>query len=85
LKTALAVTAAGWAVLMALSPLLQIRAVIRSRSSRDVSIGYFAVLLVGFGLWVAYGWAIGNLALIIPNILAFVICVVTIGIAARFR
>lgn len=85
MRTALAVTAASWAVLMALAPLLQIRAVVRRGSSHDVSIGYFAVLLIGFGLWVGYGWAIANLALIVPNIIAFVVCVVTIGVAARFR
>jgi uncharacterized protein with PQ loop repeat len=36
----------------------------RQRSSRDVSISYFAVLLVGFVLWLSYGIAARNLALI---------------------
>ena len=48
----LAVSAAAWGVLMALSPVLQIRRMLRQRSSADVSIGYFAVLLVGFLLWI---------------------------------
>ena len=50
-STALGITAASWAVAMALSPLLQIREILRRRSSQGISIGYFAVLLVGFGLW----------------------------------
>jgi Na+/melibiose symporter-like transporter len=36
---------------MGVSPVLQIRRMLRQRSSRDVSISYFAVLLVGFVLW----------------------------------
>jgi MtN3 and saliva related transmembrane protein len=32
-----------------------------------ISIGYFAVLLVGFGLWVSYGIASHDLPLVVPN------------------
>jgi MtN3 and saliva related transmembrane protein len=53
--TGLAITAAVWGVLMGVSPVLQIRRMLRQRSSRDVSISYFAVLLVGFVLWLSYG------------------------------
>jgi hypothetical protein len=45
--TGLAVAAAAWGVLMGVSPVLQIRRMVRQRSSRDVSIGYFAILLIG--------------------------------------
>src|SRR5580704_19185721 len=44
--TGLAVAAAAWGVLMGVSPVLQIRRMVRQRSSRDVSIGYFAILLI---------------------------------------
>jgi len=50
--TGLAVAAAAWGVLMGISPVLQIRRMLRQRSSRDVSVGYFAILLVGFLLWI---------------------------------
>ena len=83
--TALAVGAATWGVVMALSPLLQIRRMLNTRSSKDVSIGYFLVLLVGFVLWIAYGVSIGNLALIIPNAVAVITGVVTVVIAALLR
>ena len=81
----LAILAATWGVLMALSPILQIRRMLERRSSDDVSIGYFVVLLVGFVLWVAYGIALGNAALIVPNFVAFTIGLTTIVIAYRFR
>jgi len=45
---------------MAISPALQIRKMLHHRSSREVSIAYFWVLLAGFALWVAYGLTIEN-------------------------
>jgi MtN3 and saliva related transmembrane protein len=85
LTTALAIAAATWAVLMAVAPILQIRAMVRARSSRQVSIGYFGILLVGFALWFAYGVAADLLALIVPNTVAFLATLATIVVAARYR
>lgn len=82
---ALGIAAAAWGVLMAISPLLQIRRILDRRSSADVSIGYLAVLQVGFTLWVAYGLSLGNLAIVVPNSVAFAVGVATIGIAIRYR
>jgi len=83
--TGLAVAAAAWGVLMGLSPVLQIRRMLRQRSSRDVSVGYFTILLVGFVLWIGYGIASHNLALIVPNAVALLIGVSTVAIALRLR
>ena len=83
--TGLAVAAAAWGVLMGISPVLQIRRMLRQRSSRDVSVGYFSILLVGFGLWISYGIAARNLALIVPNTVAMIIGAATIAIAVRLR
>ena len=83
--TGLAVAAAAWGVLMGVSPVLQIRRMLRQRSSRDVSVGYFTILLVGFGLWISYGITSRNLALIVPNTVALLIGVSTIAIALRLR
>jgi MtN3 and saliva related transmembrane protein len=83
--TALAIGAATWGVVMALSPLLQIRRMIERSSSEDVSISYFIVLLVGFGLWIAYGISITNVALVVPNAVALVVGTATIMVAAWYR
>jgi uncharacterized protein with PQ loop repeat len=82
---ALGPVAAAYGVLMAISPLLQIRRMLQTRSSADVSIGYLAVIEVGFGLWVAYGLSLPNLALAIPNAVALVVGLITIVIALRLR
>ena len=84
-ETVLGIMAGSWAVLMAVSPILQIRQILRMRSSKEVSIPYFVVLIVGFLLWIAYGIAIENAALIIPNSVATVIGIMTIVVARRFR
>jgi MtN3 and saliva related transmembrane protein len=82
---ALAVLAAGWGVLMALSPILQIRRIFQRRSSADISIGYLLVLQIGFLLWMSYGIALRNLAIITPNTVAFLIGLLTLLVTLRFR
>jgi MtN3 and saliva related transmembrane protein len=84
-STALGVTAASWAVAMALAPTLQIREMMRRGSSEGISIGYFTVLIVGFGLWVSYGIASRDLALIVPNCVAFLVMGCTIVVALDKR
>lgn len=84
-STALGITAATWALVMALAPILQIREIVRRGSSEGISIGYFAVLIVGFGLWVAYGLASRNLPLVIPNCVAFLVMGCTIAVALDKR
>ena len=85
LETALGVAAAFWGILMAISPALQIRKMLQHRSSREVSVAYFWVLLVGFALWIAYGISIENWYLVVPNAVAFTVCATTIVVALRYR
>jgi len=83
--TLLAVTASVWGVAMALSPVLQIRTMIAQRSSRGISLGYLTVLLVGFGLWLGYGIALGNAAIIVPNAVALLTGGATIAVVLYYR
>jgi MtN3 and saliva related transmembrane protein len=87
MASALGIAAAVWGVVMALAPVLQIRRMIIRRSSADLSLGYFAVLLPGFGLWVGYGWTRGDWPLVIPNTIALTVGIVTViaGIVLRRR
>jgi MtN3 and saliva related transmembrane protein len=82
---ALAIIAASWGVMMALSPILQLRRILERRSSADISIAYLAVLQVGFTLWMAYGIALGNIAIVVPNSVAFLVGAATLAISLRFR
>jgi MtN3 and saliva related transmembrane protein len=81
----LSAAASAYGVLMGLSPVLQIRRMLREKSSRDVSLGYFLVLLAGFSLWVAYGLVAGNLVLVVPNAVALLVGMALVIIALRLR
>ena len=85
MTTALAFAASGWGIAMAVSPVLQIRKIVQHRSSHGVSVGYMSVLFVGFLLWLAYGIALENWALIVPNTIATVVIVATMVVALRYR
>jgi len=82
---ALGILAATWGVVMALSPVLQIRRILHRRSSDDVCVGYLSVVTVGFVIWIAYGATIGNLVVMLPNTVALLVGVTTIVVALRYR
>jgi MtN3 and saliva related transmembrane protein len=84
-QTVLAAAASSWAVLMGLAPLLQIRRMLCERSSRELSVGYFTILVIGFLLWISYGAVAGILALVIPNTVALVAGAAVIVVALRLR
>ncbi len=70
---------------MGVAPLLQIRRMLRERSSREVSLGYYAILLAGFLLWISYGIAAQNLVLIVPNTVALLVGLTLVAVALRLR
>ncbi len=74
-----------WGVAMAVSPGLQIRRMLQTRESADVSVGYFSVLSIGFLLWALYGMSIDSRILTSCNTVAFVFGIATILVALRLR
>jgi MtN3 and saliva related transmembrane protein len=83
--TALGIAAATWAVVMAVSPLLQVREILRRGSSEGISASYFAVLVGGFCLWIAYGVARHDVPLVVPNSAAVAVTLFTIAVILRKR
>jgi MtN3 and saliva related transmembrane protein len=82
-ETVLALVASSFGVVMGVAPALQIRRMLRERSSRDVSIGYFAIIACGSVLWGSYGVSLGNFAIVIPNVVGFLAAIATVGVALR--
>jgi len=80
---AIGATCAGLA--MALSPVLQIRRMRRTRSSNDLSLLYLSLLDLGFVMWIAYGLSIGNWVVVGTNTASLTFMSVTILIALRYR
>ena len=81
----LAICAGTWGVVMAIAPGMQLRKMLRTRNSTDVSLSFFSLLLPGYVLWVSYGVARGDPALIVPNAVAFCVAVATMLVALHFR
>ncbi len=70
---------------MALSPLLQARAMRRTGSSRDVSLGALWIFVVNCFGWIAYGVSIASIPVVFPNVIALVALAVAISVAVHFR
>jgi uncharacterized protein with PQ loop repeat len=83
--TILATMAAVFGVLMGVAPLLQARRILRLKTSRDISIGFFCVPVVGQSIWVAYGIALANAAVIASNGAGVLANVAVIIVAIRWR
>ncbi len=81
----LAVVASAWGILMAVSPVLQVRRMLQTGSSADVSIGWLGLLVPGFALWALYGASIGNLPVMLTNSVSLAFGLLTIGVALHFR
>ncbi|MEO1060399.1 MAG: SemiSWEET family transporter [Actinomycetota bacterium] len=85
LSDQIAVLAGAWGVLMAIAPLLQIRAIVRRGDSAGVSAGHIAVLCVGFVLWLTYGLSIASTPLIVTNVVAITTGIATLAVIVRYR
>lgn len=81
----LAVGATVAGLVMALSPVLQIRRMRRTRSSHDISLQYLGLLCLGFVLWIAYGASIPNWVIIGTNCASLSVMLVTILVALGYR
>ncbi len=43
----------------------------RTKSTKDLSLGYLTVILSGVALWIAYGFAISDVPVIVANCVSF--------------
>jgi uncharacterized protein with PQ loop repeat len=81
----LSIIVTGYGLVMAVAPLLQMRHVVRRRSSEGMSIAYFAMVSAGLFSWLIYGLASGSGPLVVVNAVALVVMLATVVTAHRFR
>jgi uncharacterized protein with PQ loop repeat len=79
----LAVVTTLWGLVMGLSPLLQIRVILRERDATGTSLGWVLVLLVGFVLWLSYGLTKGDVPIVVTNIVAIVVTSTLLAVILR--
>jgi len=81
----LSVLAGSLGILMGASPLLQAYRAHQRRSSSDVSMPFLALLWVGGAAWLAYGIALGNIAMMVANSVGVVACTTAIAVSHHWR
>ncbi len=85
MSSAIAYVTTFWGLLMGLAPLLQVRVIVRERSSEGISAGWVLILLVGFLLWLAYGFVNRDVPLIITNVVAVSVTTTLLVTMRRYR
>lgn len=56
----------------------------RTRSARDVNLGLLVLLILGNGLWLAYGALIGSLGLVAANLVSVPLCLLILAVKLRY-
>ena len=59
------------AILTTLSFLPQALQVIRTKNTEGISLGMYAMFVLGVFLWSLYGYIIGDMAILVSNIITF--------------
>lgn len=56
----------------------------RTRSTHDISLGMFSLMTLGIVLWLVYGAFIGDLPLIVANLVTFVLAATILVFKLRY-
>lgn len=56
-----------WSVLISFSMILQIRKIIKRKSSKDVSLPFFLIVMMAYVFWLLHGILVGNVYLMISQ------------------
>ncbi|AZQ76450.1 hypothetical protein EJ997_02930 [Flaviflexus ciconiae] len=84
-STFLTVATTVWGLVMALAPVLQIRLILQTRDSSQVSLSWMFILLIGYILWFAYGIAFDTTPLIIANSVSAIVGLTLIVLVFKYR
>jgi MtN3 and saliva related transmembrane protein len=74
-----------WGLVMALSPILQIRVIVRNQDASGTSPAWVAILIVGFLLWLSYGVVNQAPPLIITNTVSAIVGITLLVVIAVYR
>jgi uncharacterized protein with PQ loop repeat len=81
----LAPAATAYGVFAALAALLQTRQMLARRASCDVSARFFGAYAGGYAIWLLYGLSVGDVPLIIVDVVGLVCGGVTLVVALALR
>ena len=81
--SAFGVLASVMGTLMAAAPLLQLHRIRRRHSAEDVSKAFITIVCCGSASWLAYGIALGDAFMIVPNVIGVAANGATLLVACR--
>jgi MtN3 and saliva related transmembrane protein len=58
---------------------------IRSRDTRGISLGMYAVFTIGVGFWLGYGVVLGSWPMIVSNIITLGLSATILGLKLRYK
>jgi MtN3 and saliva related transmembrane protein len=62
----------------------QVFKILRERDASAVSLRMYVVTVIGFALWTAYGWLLGQWPLIAANSISFMLAATVLFLKVRF-
>lgn len=71
--------------LTTISFLPQVLKIVRTRHTRDISLGMFAMLGTGIFLWLVYGILIGSLPVILANAISFILTLIIVIFKVKYK
>ena len=75
--------AAGILTTIALIP--QVTKAWKTKLTRDVSLGWISILIVGVFLWLVYGLLINSLPLIVANVFTFILSLTILILKIKYK
>lgn len=72
-------------ILMFISPIDQIRDIIKYRTSHEVSPILYGMMIINCIFWVIYGLGINNMFITVPNAIGFFLGIATLIVIFKYR
>ena len=57
--------------------------IIKTRDARSISLGMYSILVLGIAMWVVYGFLVGDLPILLANIITLIPTLVILVIKIR--
>ncbi len=57
----------------------------KTKSARDVSLGMFLIFSIGISLWIAYGFFLHSMPIIIANAVSLLLGFIVLGLKLKFN
>jgi uncharacterized protein with PQ loop repeat len=73
------------AILMFISPVDQIRDILKDKSSHGISPVIYGMMIINCVFWVTYGFGVNNIYIITPNVIGAILGFITLLIIFKYR